>query len=68
MVSGLELDDTLTAGREGVEEDMARVGRRKGQGKWVRGCLGMAKRDVEIVNLGAWRRHGEGRGIVDVIY
>lgn len=69
MVSGLELEDTLTAGRgEVVEEDMARVGRRRGKGRWVRGCLGMANREVDIVSLGAWRRHENGRGIVDVMY
>lgn len=69
MVSGLELDDTVMAGREGgVEEDIVRVGRRKWEGRWVRGCLWMANRGLEIVNLGIRRRHGEMRGIVDVLY
>lgn len=68
MVSGSELEDTLMAGRGGVVEDIARVGRRKGEGRWVGRCLGMAKRGLEIVNLEAWRRHGERRGIVDVMY
>ena len=66
---GSELEDTLMAGRGGVvEEDMARVGRRKGEGNWVRGCLGMVNRGLEIVNLVAWRRRGERRGIVDLMY
>lgn len=68
IVSALELEDTLMAGRGGVEDDIARVGRRKGEGRWVRGCLGMLNRGLEIANLGAWRRHGEMRGIVDVMY
>jgi hypothetical protein len=68
-VLGSELEDTLMAGRGGVvEEDMARVGRRKGEGNWVRGCFGMANRGLEIVNLVAWRRHDKGRGIVDLMY
>lgn len=65
MISGSELEDTLTAG---VVEDIARVGRQKGEGRWVRGCLGMLNRGLKIANLGAWRRHGEMRGIVDVMY
>ena len=67
-VLGSELEDTLIAGRGGVVEDMARVGRWKGDGKWARGCFGMANRGLEIVNLVAWRRRGERRGIVDLMY
>ena len=72
IVSGLELDDTLIAGIEGVVVDMARVGKMKDDGRWVRGCLGrvergfeIANRGREIANLDAWRRHDDRCGIVD---